>query len=1581
MATMQEKVIELLNNASLYDKESMRLNHFKQIHDIVIHKEPNLLDNFLDEMLAFQNDRSSEVRKAVIIFIEEACRHDSEVIVKVIENLRYLLYDENASVAKRAIGATAAIYTHTLKWMARLRTISANAQKTWETLQELKDFILLQMNSENDGIKIATIRFLQALTIVLSFKPNNDPTHEDEQDSDCLLDIIPEQHRLLDRDSLADEGQEMFKSLMTCTLSQRISSNNLIACMICLADICKVHPSQLANVIQAFETLQVNLPPVLSKSEVLSVRKQLKLQLLYLLKVCSSESYRTNIATLLTDLGATRLEVMRYIPDNIITPKPQEKRKSINSEESFSKRSKINNDELNNEKLYMPPGLISATQSPGDNCIDITASDIVNRLTHTNVADIVLLSMMTLPDTMPASFQSAYTPIAGAGTTAQIHHLARLLATQMTGACLGKGYEQVKHQILASEIEKRKQIDSKPIETKPISSLVGVGRTDSIIPQESLAQIPNVQSVKKPRVLKLSDMVKPLTYDQMNNMTTSAFRRILNAEDVANTFGQSGARRKVITSLITMSGKSFRDMYEDYIFADFKKRGHLAIDWLYQEYDLMMGFLSCSQDDSEDVLIKKRRSRDTSRYDDALSRILESLQEKPDQQGSAFSKVLLVAPYLTDNSLQTLKKNCVEYSRTNIGMHTLRDLIKYREPLRERCFPKLLAFTHSDNADIRLSSVKVAKELYSNPKMKNIIEKYALQLARYLHLPNPPAELFAEGASVSDEWTDDAVKMSLLLLLFLMTHNHALIHPLTSIYTAASGDVKRSILKMIESPIRSMGINSPQLLELVEICPKGAETMITRIIHILTDKSVPSQDLVNKIRDLYEKRIPDVRFLIPVLGGLHKNEIIPVLPKLIKLTPAVVKEVFNRLLYVEESLMPIGPVDLLIALHQIPSSECDLKSVIAATGHCFAERNIFNQHVLENVISTLVEMDPLPVISMRTILQSIAIHPKITAFVVKILDGLIAKEIWNMPLIWQGFVKCCQRTRPHCYPMLINLPTYQLIQIITEYAELKHDMSILSAGISSLNPKAEYVRAQQSMAINFSAAKGLMEVLRTSFGPSGTYKMLVSGAGEIKISKDGNVLLGEMQIQHPTASLIARAATAQDKSTGDGTISIVLLIGELLKQAELYIAEGLHPRVLHSGLHSIKQQLAEIVDELKVEIPLNGQSFRAVVGSSLSTKLSKKTADYFTSIIVDAIMSVRVENEKDVDLNMIEIIDMMHQGEMESRLIKGIVLDHGARHPDMPHRAVNAYILTCNVSMEFEKTEVNSEFFYKSAEDREKLVSSERKFILDRVQKVVDLKNKLCPPDSDKSFVLINQKGIDPFSLDLLARNNIMALRRAKRRNMERLTKACGGIALNSFEQLDESHLGYAGEVYEHVLGEDKFTFVEGCKNPKSVTILVKGPSKHTITQIKDALDDGLMAANNLIQDGCILPGAGAFEIACSAKLLKYKESVRGRNRLAVQSFADALLIIPKILASNAGLDPQEVVVKLQEEYSKSGVPVGLDLKTGCPINPLDFGIYDGYSVKKNILNSAHAIASSLLLVDEILRAGISLRGSGGIER
>ncbi|EMD32143.1 hypothetical protein CERSUDRAFT_144310 [Gelatoporia subvermispora B] len=543
----------------------------------------------------------------------------------------------------------------------------------------------------------------------------------------------------------------------------------------------------------------------------------------------------------------------------------------------------------------------------------------------------------------------------------------------------------------------------------------------------------------------------------------------------------------------------------------------------------------------------------------------------------------------------------------------------------------------------------------------------------------------------------------------------------------------------------------------------------------------------------------------------------------------------------------------------------------------------------------------------------------------------------------------------------------------------------MSSSIELINPKAESVRRAAALQVNTTGAMGLASVVKGNLGPRGTLKMLVDGSGQIKMTKDGKVLLSEMQIQNPTAAMIARTAVAQDDQVGDGTTSVVLLVGELLKQADRYISEGVHPTVIAEGFDLAKKGALAFLDEFKRPAKLDRPTLINVAYTSLATKLNSALAKKLAADVVDAVLTIRPpppaegpnQFREPIDLHMIEIMKMQHRTASETQLVRGLVLDHGARHPDMPKRVENAFILTLNVSLEYEKTEVNSSFFYSSAEQREKLVESERRFTDAKCRKIVELKNLVCDQavganEKPKNFVIINQKGIDPLSLDILAKNGIFALRRAKRRNMERLQLVCGGVAQNSVDDLTPDVLGWAGLVYEHTLGEEKFTFVEDVKDPKSVTLLIKGPNPHTIQQTQDALRDGLRAVKNALEDESLVPGAGAFEVACAAHLTgPVKKSAKGRTKMGVQAFAEALLVIPKTLAANGGFDVQDVVVALQDEQADGNV-VGIDLQSGEPFDPTVEGVWDNYRVKRQMLHSCSVIAVNLLSTDEILRAGRS---------
>jgi T-complex protein 1 subunit zeta len=343
-----------------------------------------------------------------------------------------------------------------------------------------------------------------------------------------------------------------------------------------------------------------------------------------------------------------------------------------------------------------------------------------------------------------------------------------------------------------------------------------------------------------------------------------------------------------------------------------------------------------------------------------------------------------------------------------------------------------------------------------------------------------------------------------------------------------------------------------------------------------------------------------------------------------------------------------------------------------------------------------------------------------------------------------------------------------------------------------------------------------------------------------------------------------------------------------------------------------------------------------------------------------------------LDLNRVEILAQQRKSATDSRFVRGIVLDHGARHPDMPNVLKNCHVMTCNLSLEYEQTETQAGFVYSTAEEREKLVESERVWLDERCRKIVAFKRQVCGTNNENgTFCIINQKGVDPLSLDMFAKEGILCLRRAKRRNMERLVLACGGQPILSLEDLDPAHLGFSGQVSEVTYGEDKYTFVEDCPHAQSCTLLLQGPNQLTTDQIKDAVKDGLRAVKNAVEDKAVVPGAGAFELAASAHLKHVvAPATAGKTKLGVLVFAEALLIIPKTLAANSGFDVQEALLKLQDECASTKMAIGLNCATGEPMLPEEEGVYDNVRVKRQSLFLTTVLANQLLLVDEVMRAG-----------
>ncbi|XP_069738617.1 symplekin [Phaenicophaeus curvirostris] len=1074
-----ERVVELLNQAALISSDA-KINVLKQVQELIINKDPTLLDNFLDEIIAFQVDKSIEVRKFVVGFIEEACKRDIELLLKLVANLNMLLKDENVNVVKKAILTMTQLHRVALQWMVKSKTMSELQEACWDMMSAMAGDIILLLDSDNDGIRTHAIKFVEGLIITLSPRlPDSDVPKRHE--NDISLDRIPRDHPYIKYGALWAECRGALEQLLRFMVHPAISSINLTVALGSLAAIARQRPLFMADVVQAYETLHANLPPTLAKSQVSSVRKNLKLHLLSVLRHPASADFQPQITTLLGDLGAPPADIARCLPsarDARKRPRddPDAAAKKIKMEAPLGEDDEDKDLEAVAAAAVAKPG--GATSGPSD--IDITAEFLQPLLTPDNVANLVLISMVYLPEAMPASFQATYTPVESAGTEAQIKHLARLMATQMTAAGLGPGVEQTRH--LKEEPKEEKAAKPESVVIKRRLSALAQGQAISVLgapgAASNLLEEETPQAKRRPepiipatqprlagaggrkKVFRLSDVLKPLSEVQVEKLKLSAVTRILRAERAVACSGAAQARVKILAALVTQLEVPLKSEVLAFILEDVRSRLDLAFAWLFQEYNVYLSHLPGGS---------------LERYDECLIGLLAGLQEKPDQKDGIFTKLVLEAPLITESALEVLRKYCEDESRTYLGMSTLRDLI-FKRPSRQFQYLHVLLDLSSHEKDkVRQQALLFIKRMYEKDQLRDYVEKFALNYLQLLVHPNPPSVLFGadKDTEVAAPWTEETIKQCLYLYLALLPLNHKLIHELASVYTEAIADIKRTVLRVIEQPIRGMGMNSPELLLLVENCPKGAETLVTRCLHSLTDKVPPSPELVKRVRDLYHKRLPDVRFLIPVLNGLEKKEVIQALPKLIKLNPIVVKEVFNRLLGTQHSdgssaVSPLNPGELLIALHNIDSAKCDMKSIIKATNLCFAERNVYTSEVLAVVMQQLMEQNPLPMLLMRTVIQALTMYPRLGGFVMNILSRLIMKQVWKYPKVWEGFIKCCQRTKPQSFQVILQLPPPQLAAVFDKCPELREP---LLAHVRALTPHQQAHIPLSTMAILEASAR------------------------------------------------------------------------------------------------------------------------------------------------------------------------------------------------------------------------------------------------------------------------------------------------------------------------------------------------------------------------------------------------------------------------------------------------------------------------------------------------------------------------------
>ncbi|XP_073827716.1 symplekin scaffold protein [Musca autumnalis] len=1077
-ATARARVVEWVNELTTANPQA-KCDLLVKIQETIIGSCIELLEEFLDTILSLVHDTNMDVRKQVVAFMEQICKVKVEYLPQIIKHISSLLRDRSPQVIKRVIQACGNIYKHGLQWLCSQQDLSDSAEEAWNVMSLIKAQILDLIDNENDGIRTNAIKFLEGVVVLQSY-PDED---SQKKENDFSLENVADNLKIIKKQKLEEEALHIFDILLRFHGARYISSVNLIACTSSLCTIAKMRPNLMGPVVEAFKNLNNSLPPTLSDSQVSSVRKSLKMQLTSLLKNKGSYEYQTAIKHMLMDLGASQGEIQRAIPKMDKQEQQRRQKRILEMANSTTKRRRLGpsgDDDMDEVKgsrqvqeMVIDEEELEKQKQKSNKVNEKFIAEHI-RSTKT-VVDLVVECLPKLPETVPEHFLREFEPIKDLSIPQQVSKISNLLGQQMTERKIGPGKAAfTKEPPMKAKIVKAIPPTETPMDVEASSTSTPLDE-EQLRKEEATKKLrENMERVKgeqeliermkqKAKALKLQEITKTFSRQMKEKFLMDAVQRILNSERQCIIGGVSAKRRKLLTVMAATFPDNVRYHIFDFIMLDIKQRIDLAFSWLYEEYCLLQGFTRHSYVKSE--------NRPDHAYNELLIKLVEGIIAKCEFRDKVLlmRRVYLEAPIITDEVLKPFLSLILLEDYTPHGLELLKDLCVLRPPRRAKCLRHLLNFSVHERSDLRDKALEHVLALYNSQKLlPPRINEFALEWCTFLEKEIPPSALFGEEfgrPEVETAWREETAKICLTVILALIPHKPELfLERLTQVYANTSADLKRTMLRSIDAAIKSLGPENPILLKLIEDCPKGCETLIIRIIYILTERQpTPHPELVFRVRELYAQKIKDVRVLIPILSGLNKTEILAALPKLIKLNQVVVKEVFNRLLGIGPEFatqtIATSPADILVALHNIDANECDLKFIVKATSMCLAEKEVFTQDVLIGVLQQLVEIVPIPTLLMRTIIQSLTLYPRLgNNFVINLLQRLILKQVWRHKVIWEGFLKCIQRLKPTSLSILLQLPPQQLHSALEQCPDLRQPLleyaqSIQDEPMSGVTPQ------------------------------------------------------------------------------------------------------------------------------------------------------------------------------------------------------------------------------------------------------------------------------------------------------------------------------------------------------------------------------------------------------------------------------------------------------------------------------------------------------------------------------------------------
>nr|CAD2201950.1 unnamed protein product [Meloidogyne enterolobii] len=1040
-----------------------RYMHLARAEEMILKQDnSSVLDNFLDEMVQFIHEREQKIRCFAINFIEKACKKDPEVFKRAIATLSWALTDQSGGVIiqKKAINTCTQLYPVLLRWASQKRSTDDEAKNCWETFSMLKNKIMQTVDSENEGIKTMAFKFLEMLIICQLPKTefSETPRTSNQQIS---LDEIGRDSFISWR-QLQSEAIKSFNSLIEHMASTHITSLNLVTAISSTCNIARQRPEKMADVVSALEQLHLNLPPTLGTSQVKSVRKELKMHLLRMMKHPGSftlHNLHARMKQLLIELGATPSEIQKAMPGPNEIDAALKRRLAAATAARKLQQTESGTDERPSRKslialgededyddgtidLYRqlddPDSASAATQK----AIDITTEFVLERLSISVVSKLVIISLYTLPDEMPPAFASSYTPIDEVGSEAQKRHLARMMAIQMTREGEGPGVEYIKAEKQKQFVEKQSAARSSEVSDKEKSNdetkkVIDEGTTSSLV---QTAQPPTTQ---KTRIQNwtLFNATRELFHKESEQLQLDIFQRILGNEKRAVQGGAGLAQQKLLIRLCTRFRSALTSELEatllNYVIEEQKTRVDLALLHLAELYAQMMGYSTLVSPKAFNQLTNEEKKQ---RYDTYLCTLLSTLHERGEHKETLFHRIFLEAPFLTSGSLKILRKACLDKVYGAFAITTLRELILTRARQRQELLRLLIEFSYFERVDIR-------EHL---DFLRSDVRGFLVEMSELLVAPTAPrviwhanGRLARELEEIIDEmpWDESLIRAGLFLFLSLLPQEPSLLKQLASVYARAGTEIKRVTFRSIEQAIKAIGMHSEDLLDMIENCQPDAETLVARIVHLLTERNAPTPALVDRVRKLHQARNTDVRSLIPILNSLKKEELIELIPSFVlsAKNSNSVPIFFKKLLFgrhTDTNQAVLSPFELLLELHRLKANRKEqgflmqnLDILLVDTAREFS----FGKDVLAIAIETLINDKVFPVILFYTIQKVNEAQPTLNGFLTGLLEKIAQRKPWTeiegddtaRETIWHKFEICSKALGSNVHTRFPHLTSLQ----------------------------------------------------------------------------------------------------------------------------------------------------------------------------------------------------------------------------------------------------------------------------------------------------------------------------------------------------------------------------------------------------------------------------------------------------------------------------------------------------------------------------------------------------------------------------